>query len=102
MQVWRRFAFWARITPIPTSTSTVSIFGNGTCPGGVVVAKGNARTVLTNNLIYGNGQNGVTFGAGQGGPNYVVGNTIHGNGHNGVSFDRLQEVWLVNNVITQI
>ncbi len=76
------------------------IFGNGTCPGGIVIAKGNVKTVLANNLLYGNSHNGVTFAPGQGGPHYVVGNTIHGNGQNGISLDRAQEVWLVNNVIT--
>ncbi len=77
------------------------ILGNGVCPGGIVIAKGNSRTVLANNVIDGNGANGVTFAPGQGGPHYVVGNTIHGNGQNGVSLDWAQEVWLVNNVITR-
>jgi Right handed beta helix region/Putative metal-binding motif len=77
------------------------LFGNGTskCQGGILVGAGNLETLIVNNLIYGNGQQGVAFSAGTGGPHYVVSNTIQSNGRNGVSIGKDQEVWLVNNSI---
>jgi len=39
------------------------IFGNGSaeCNGGITVNRGNAGTLIVNNLIYANGRNGITF-----------------------------------------
>ena len=39
------------------------IFGNGSneCNGGITVNRGNAGTLIVNNLIYSNGRNGITF-----------------------------------------
>jgi hypothetical protein len=81
----------------------VRIFGNGSgeCDGGITIARGNARTLIVNSLIYGNGRNGVNFVDADGGPHYVVGNTIHGNAWNGVKVARGHEVLLVNNAITR-
>src|SRR5262249_25402370 len=52
----------------------------GSCGGGILIGKGNTDTLVVNNLIYGNGQYGVAFSKGVGGPHYVVSNTIDGNG----------------------
>ncbi|MBI3248379.1 MAG: right-handed parallel beta-helix repeat-containing protein [Deltaproteobacteria bacterium] len=78
------------------------IVGNGStkCLGGLQIGKGNANTLIVNNLIYGNGQYALNFLAGKGGPHYVVGNTIHGNTKDGVLLGKDQEVWLINNSIT--
>ncbi len=78
------------------------IFGNGTseCLGGVLIGPGNSETLLSNNLIYGNGQQGVLISKGDGGPHFVVDNTIYGNGRSGVEIGKGQEVWLLNNAIT--
>lgn len=78
------------------------IFGNGTtkCLGGLLIGKDNTDTLIANNLIYGNGQYGLHFPTGRGGPHYVVGNTIHGNSKDGVLIGKDQEVWLINNSIT--
>lgn len=76
------------------------ILGNGVCPGGVLIGKGNVDTLLANNLIHGNTTHGLNFKQGVGGPHYVVGNTIHGNGKNGVYIGKGQTIWLVNNSLT--
>lgn len=77
------------------------IFSNGRnkCLGGVLIGAGNTETVLVNNLLYGNGQQGVAISKGDGGPHFIVGNTIHGNGRSGIEIGKGQEVWLLNNVI---
>ena len=62
--------------------------------------RGNPDTLIANNLIYGNGRNGIAFLDADGGPHYVVGNTIHGNAWSGVGVARSHEVFLVNNLIT--
>lgn len=48
------------------------------CNGGIDVGRGYPDTVIAHNLIYGNGQNGIIFRDGRGGPYYVIGNTIVG------------------------
>ena len=62
------------------------IFGNGSssCNGGITIARGNPGTLIVNNLVYGNGRNGLAFEDADGGPHYVVANTIYGNGWNGI------------------
>jgi hypothetical protein len=77
--------------------------GNGSaeCDGGVIANRGNAELVLSNNLIYGNGRNGLTFLDATGGPHYVLNNTIVNNGWNGVRVARGHGVTvLLNNLIT--
>ncbi len=78
------------------------IFDNGSsqCDGGITIARGNPDTVILNNLIYGNGRNGITFIDADGGPHYLINNTIHSNAWGGVSVARNHEVTLVNNLIT--
>ena len=78
------------------------IGGNGGpgCDGGITIAAGNVGTVIVNNLILGNGRNGIATGDGEGGPHTLVQNTIHGNGWNGVSATRSHVLLLVNNAIT--
>lgn len=78
------------------------IFDNGgpECNGGITVNRGNPGTLIVNNLIHGNGRNGVAFLDADGGPHYVVQNTIHGNAWSGVTVARSHEVFLVNNLIT--
>jgi hypothetical protein len=78
------------------------IVGNGSsdCNGGITIAQGNPDTLIVNNLIYGNGRNGIAMIDATGGPHDVIENTIHGNGWNGVSVTRDHQVVLVNNAIT--
>jgi hypothetical protein len=78
------------------------ITGNGgaRCHGGITIARGNRDILILNNLVHGNGRNGVTAVDGAGGPHHVIGNTIHGNAWNGVSVGRRHQALLANNVIT--
>jgi hypothetical protein len=78
------------------------IFGNGSasCSGGITLARGNPDTLIVNNVIYGNGRNGIATTDAGGGPHDVIGNTIHGHGWSGVSVSRDHQVLLANNAIT--
>jgi RHS repeat-associated protein len=78
------------------------IFGNGSseCSGGITIARGNADTLILNNLIYANGRNGITFIDADGGPHSLIENTIFANAWNGVDVARNHTVYLVNNLIT--
>ncbi|HKW93220.1 MAG TPA: Ig-like domain-containing protein [Methylomirabilota bacterium] len=79
------------------------IVGNGgpECDGGISIGAGNAGTVILNNVIIGNGRNGIAaLDPDAGGPHTVIQNTIHGNGWNGLSVTRAQVLLLVNNAIT--
>ncbi len=69
------------------------------CNGGIDVGRGNPDTVIAHNLIYGNGQDGIIFRDGRGGPYYVIGNTIVGNAWNGVQMTRLAVVELIGSLI---
>src|SRR5207249_1087205 len=77
-------------------------FGSGSpgCGSGIKIGRGNAETLITNSLVYGNGRDGIETGDGDGGPHYIVGNTIHGNAWNGVRITSAAQVVLVNNAIT--
>lgn len=79
------------------------IFGNGSseCNGGITIARGNPDTLIVNNLIYGNGRNGITTIDADGGPHYIVENAIHANQWSGVRVARSHDVFIVNNIITQ-
>jgi len=79
------------------------IFGNGSnsCNGGITANRGTSNTLIANNLIYGNGRNGIAFKDATGGPHRIVGNTIHANGWSGVWAGREHLVLLANNAITQ-
>ena len=78
------------------------IFGNGNsqCRSGILVRAGNIATLIINNLIYGNGRDGLRFSPGSGGTHAVVNNTIHGNNHDGVRIGKGPDVVMVNNLIT--
>jgi hypothetical protein len=78
------------------------IVGNGRpeCDGGITIAAGNAGTLVLNNVIIGNGRNGIATLDADGGPHTIVQNTIHGNGWNGVSATRGHVLLLVNNAVT--
>ena len=78
------------------------IAGNGGpgCDGGVTIAGGNVGTLIVNNVIVGNGRNGIVTTDPNGGLHVVAQNTIHGNGWNGVSVSRTHALLLVNNAIT--
>ena len=78
------------------------IVGNGGigCDGGITIAGGNVGTVILNNVIAGNGRNGIGTTDPDGGLHVVVQNTIHGNGWNGVSASRTHALLLINNAIT--
>jgi RHS repeat-associated protein len=78
------------------------IFGNGSssCDGGITIARGNPGTLIVNNLIYGNGRNGIATIDADGGPHFIFNNTIHANGWNGLRITRSHNVLLVNNLIT--
>jgi parallel beta-helix repeat protein len=78
------------------------IFGNGSasCDGGITMARGNPDTLITNNIIYGNGRNGIVTIDADGGPHFIVNNTIHGNGWNGLRIARSHDAVLANNLIT--
>ena len=69
------------------------------CNGGIDVGRGNPQTVIANNLIYGNGRNGIRFRDGRGGSYSVVGNTIAHNAWSGIQITHAAAVDLVNNVI---
>src|SRR3972149_4769844 len=79
------------------------IFDNGSseCDGGITVIQENPGTLVVNNLIYGNGRDGISLVNANKGPHHIVNNTIHANQWNGVSVVQSQEVFLVNNIITQ-
>ena len=79
------------------------IYGNGStsCNGGITIARGNPDTLIVNNLIHANGQNGIALVDGDGGPNYIINNTLYGNQWNGVSIAPGRHVFLVNNIINQ-
>lgn len=78
------------------------IYGNGSisCNGGITIARGNPDTLIVNNLIHANGQNGIAL-VDDGGPNYIINNTVYGNQWNGVSIAPGRHVLLVNNIINQ-
>ena len=78
------------------------IVGNGGpgCDGGVTIAGGNVGTLIVNNVIVGNGRNGIVTTDPDGGLHVLVQNTIHGNGWNGVSVSPTHAMLLVNNAIT--
>ncbi len=78
------------------------IFANGSasCDGGITIARGNPGTLIVNNLIYGNGRNGISTIDVDGGPHYIINNTIHANGWNGLRITRAHDAILVNNSIT--
>ena len=69
------------------------------CNGGIDVGRGNPQTVIANNLIHGNGRNGIRFRDGRGGSYYVVGNTIARNAWSGIQIAHAAVVELVNNVV---
>jgi RHS repeat-associated protein len=73
--------------------------GNRACSGGISILRGNASTVVANNLIYANGRQGIYVADQTGGPQYLVSNTIVGNGWDGVYVARGQAVHLLNNLI---
>ena len=79
------------------------IYGNGSisCNGGITIARGNPDTLIVNNLIHANGQNGIALVDGDGGPNYIINNTVYGNQWNGVYIAPGRHVLLVNNIINQ-
>lgn len=74
--------------------------GGPGCDGGITIASGNVGTLIVNNLVLGNGRNGIATLDGEGGPHTLVQNTIHGNGWNGISATRAHVLLLVNNAIT--
>jgi RHS repeat-associated protein len=78
------------------------MYSNGTskCLGGLLIGSENTDILIVNNLIYGNGQDGVKITGAKGGPHYLVQNTIHGNRRDGVTVSKGQTVVLLNNVIT--
>jgi hypothetical protein len=63
----------------------------------IEVGSGNPGTVIANNLIHGNGRNGILFRDGRGGRSYVTGNTIVHNTWSGVQITRGAIVELTNN-----
>jgi hypothetical protein len=80
------------------------VFGNG-APGcrsgsGIRVGGANADTVIANNLIHGNGADGIAFVL-RGGRQVVVGNSVHANGRDGLRVGGGQRVLLVNNAVTR-
>jgi hypothetical protein len=79
------------------------IYGNGSssCNGGITIARGNPETLIVNNLIHANGQNGIALIDGDGGPHYIINNTVYANQWNGVSIASGSDVFLVNNIINQ-
>jgi YD repeat-containing protein len=78
------------------------LFGNGSasCNRGITIASGNPDTLIVNNLIYGNGRNGIATIDSTGGPHSIIENTIHGNQWSGVNVTRSHQVLLANNAIT--
>jgi len=80
------------------------VVGNGVpgCEGGsgITIGGGNAGTLILNNIIVGNGRNGIATLDAEGGPHTLVQNTIHGNGWNGLAATRAHILLLVNNAIT--
>jgi hypothetical protein len=77
--------------------------GSAACTrgSGITIARGNIDVLVANNLIHGNGRDGIAIADPDGGPHDVIGNTIHGNGGNGVSVARSRDVLLANNAITR-
>lgn len=69
------------------------------CNGGIDVGRGNPDTLIINNLIYGNGRNGIRFRDGRGGSYRVISNTIVRNDWNGIQLARAAVADLVNNII---
>ena len=63
------------------------IFGNGGAKydNGITVNRGNPNLLIINNLIYGNGRNGITFIDASGGPHYLIHNTIRANQWSGAN-----------------
>jgi len=53
--------------------------GSNSCNGSITTHRDNPDTLIANNLIYGNGRNGISFHDATGGPHQIVGNTIHAN-----------------------
>ena len=78
------------------------MFGNGSssCNGGITIARGNPDTLIVNNLISGNGRNGIATIDADGGPHSIIEDTIHGNQWSGVNVTRNHQVVLANNAIT--
>ena len=78
------------------------IFGNGSnsC-NGITIARGNPGTLIVNNLVYGNGRNGIAFEDADGGPHYIISNTIYGNQWNGIDVARNHTVTIANNIINK-
>ena len=79
------------------------IFGNGNvgCDGGIRVVQESPGTLIVNNLIYGNGRNGISLISIGGGSHHIINNIIHANQWNGISIVQSQEIYLINNIITQ-
>ena len=79
------------------------IFGNGSssCNGGITVARNNPGTLIANNLIYGNGRNGIAFIDADGGPHYVINNTIVSNQWNGIDVARNHQIVIANNIVNK-
>ncbi|MDJ0868735.1 MAG: Ig-like domain-containing protein, partial [Myxococcota bacterium] len=75
--------------------------GSGSCNGGIQVGRSNADIDVLNNLVYGNGRNGIVFKESGGGPHRVVGNTVGRNLWNGIKIGRNHVATLVNNVVFQ-
>jgi parallel beta-helix repeat protein len=77
------------------------IVGNGgsSCNGGITIAHA-IDTLIVNNLIHGNGRDGIETVGAAGGPHDIIQNTIHGNGWSGISVGRNHRVLLANNAIT--
>ncbi|HEV8719169.1 MAG TPA: tandem-95 repeat protein [Candidatus Binatia bacterium] len=79
------------------------IFGNGSssCNGGITVARNNPGTLIANNLIYGNGRNGIAFIDADGGPHYIINNTIVSNQWNGIDVPRNHQIVIANNIVNK-
>ena len=67
---------------------------------GISAGKHNGRTRIVNNVIAGNGQNGIDFADGTDAAQYVLNNTIVKNGWNGVDAASQKNLYLVNNIIS--
>jgi hypothetical protein len=87
-------------TAIHIERNRITDNGGLECDGGITVNRGNPELLISNNLIYGNGRNGLTFLDAVGGPHYVINNTIRENGWNGLWIARNHGVtFLLNNLI---
>ena len=69
------------------------------CMGGIEIGRGNADTVIANNLIYGLDRHALRLRHGQSGNALIVGNTIVRNGWNGVYVGRIADAKIWNNII---